>query len=161
MAKAAAAVFREPAGKVESKARSRFAASLHAYLRVAAATPHIFTCIPSTRLAGDGLFMKTQGGGVSSPAVFKKEGGGRQQSLDCMVEERASGSKAEVQLAWPSSIQTLKATARGFEPLRAEPNGFLVHHLNHSVTLSCCVSVALNILLATFAIVHRLSLIHI
>ena len=28
-------------------------------------------------------------------------------------------------------------TARGFEPLRAEPNGFLVHHLNHSVTLSC------------------------
>ena len=29
-----------------------------------------------------------------------------------------------------------KTTARGFEPLRAEPNGFLVHHLNHSVTLS-------------------------
>ena len=29
-----------------------------------------------------------------------------------------------------------KPTARGFEPLRAEPNGFLVHHLNHSVTLS-------------------------
>ena len=29
-----------------------------------------------------------------------------------------------------------KATARGFEPLRADPNGFLVHHLNHSVTLS-------------------------
>ena len=28
-------------------------------------------------------------------------------------------------------------TARGFEPLRAKPNGFLVHHLNHSVTLSC------------------------
>ena len=29
-----------------------------------------------------------------------------------------------------------EATARGFEPLRAAPNGFLVHHLNHSVTLS-------------------------
>ena len=29
-----------------------------------------------------------------------------------------------------------KATARGFEPLRAEPNGFLVHHINHSVTVS-------------------------
>ena len=29
-----------------------------------------------------------------------------------------------------------EATARGFEPLRAEPNGFLVHHLSHSVTLS-------------------------
>ena len=28
------------------------------------------------------------------------------------------------------------STARGFEPLQAEPNGFLVHHLNHSVTLS-------------------------
>ena len=33
-----------------------------------------------------------------------------------------------------------RPTARGFEPLRAEPNGFLVHHLNHSVTLSCCVA---------------------
>jgi hypothetical protein len=28
-------------------------------------------------------------------------------------------------------------TARGFEPLRAEPNGFLVHLLNHSDALSC------------------------
>ena len=28
------------------------------------------------------------------------------------------------------------ATPMGFEPLRAEPNGFLVHHLNHSVTVS-------------------------
>jgi hypothetical protein len=32
------------------------------------------------------------------------------------------------------------ATARGFEPLRAEPNGFLVHHLSHSVTLSSDIS---------------------
>jgi hypothetical protein len=32
--------------------------------------------------------------------------------------------------------EIVQATARGFEPLRAEPNGFLVHHLNHSVTLS-------------------------
>ena len=31
----------------------------------------------------------------------------------------------------------IASTARGFEPLRAEPNGFLVHHLNRSVTLSC------------------------
>ena len=31
---------------------------------------------------------------------------------------------------------SLEATARGFESLRAEPNGFLVHHLGHSVTLS-------------------------
>ena len=28
------------------------------------------------------------------------------------------------------------STPRGFEPLRAEPNGFLVHHLSHSVTVS-------------------------
>ena len=27
-------------------------------------------------------------------------------------------------------------TPRGLEPLRAEPNGFLVRHLNHSVTVS-------------------------
>ena len=46
--------------------------------------------------------------------------------------------------AWRARARTMKkkpfegtkATARGFEPLRAEPNGFLVHHLNHSVTLS-------------------------
>ena len=29
-----------------------------------------------------------------------------------------------------------RATPRGFEPLRAEPNGFLVHLLNHSDTVS-------------------------
>ena len=41
--------------------------------------------------------------------------------------------------AGPSAAFPL-STARGFEPLRAEPNGFLVHHLNHSVTLSLEVS---------------------
>ena len=39
-------------------------------------------------------------------------------------------------VAGASEMVDGKATARGFEPLRAEPNGFLVHHLNHSVTLS-------------------------
>ena len=29
-----------------------------------------------------------------------------------------------------------KSDSEGFDTLRAEPNGFLVHHLNHSVTLS-------------------------
>ena len=33
--------------------------------------------------------------------------------------------------------KVLKTTAAGFEPARAEPNGFLVHLLNHSDTLSC------------------------
>ena len=42
-----------------------------------------------------------------------------------------------------------KPTARGFEPLRAEPNGFLVHHLNHSVTLSCHGCGALACLVST------------
>ena len=36
----------------------------------------------------------------------------------------------------PFGMGMTKATPRGFEPLRAEPNGFLVHHLNHSVTVS-------------------------
>ena len=36
---------------------------------------------------------------------------------------------------WTTRVRTA-TTARGFEPLRAEPNGFLVHHLSHSVTLS-------------------------
>ena len=31
------------------------------------------------------------------------------------------------------------STPRGFEPLRAEPNGFLVHLLNHSDTVSLAV----------------------
>ena len=30
-----------------------------------------------------------------------------------------------------------KTTPKGFEPLRAEPNGFLVHLLNHSDKVSC------------------------
>ena len=33
-----------------------------------------------------------------------------------------------------------KATTKGFEPSRAEPNGFRVHLLNHSDTLSWAVS---------------------
>ena len=29
-----------------------------------------------------------------------------------------------------------QSTPKGFEPLRAEPNGFPVYHLSHSVTVS-------------------------
>ena len=45
-------------------------------------------------------------------------------------------------LVWqvPRAHRQATPTARGFEPLRAEPHGFLVHHLNHSVTLSCLAS---------------------
>ena len=36
----------------------------------------------------------------------------------------------------PSPESGKEPTPRGFEPLRAEPNGFLVHHRSHSVTVS-------------------------
>ena len=35
-----------------------------------------------------------------------------------------------------NAIDKINATARGFEPLRAEPNGFRVHLLNRSDTVS-------------------------
>ena len=41
------------------------------------------------------------------------------------------------QLLPPAQKVAGKSTARGFEPLRAEPNGFRVHLLNRSDTLSC------------------------
>ena len=37
-----------------------------------------------------------------------------------------------------------KATARGFQPLRAEPNGFRVHLLNRSDTVSLLIAVPLR-----------------
>ena len=44
------------------------------------------------------------------------------------------------ELAWERDVRCCsKTTPKGFEPLRAEPNGFLVHHLNHSVTVSLMV----------------------
>ena len=36
-----------------------------------------------------------------------------------------------------------ESTPRGFEPLRAEPNGFRVHHLSHPVTVSDEISASL------------------
>ena len=38
--------------------------------------------------------------------------------------------------AWASWFCRSKTTPRGFEPLRAEPNGFRVHLLNRSDTVS-------------------------
>ena len=40
------------------------------------------------------------------------------------------------EVAGMEHMEPSQPTARGFEPLRAEPNGFLVHLLNHSDTLS-------------------------
>ena len=45
-------------------------------------------------------------------------------------------SQQGADLIQAGDLQSWSSTARGFEPLRAEPNGFLVHHLSHSVTLS-------------------------
>ena len=35
-----------------------------------------------------------------------------------------------------AALAKQKSTAKGIEALRVEPNGFLVHDFNHSVTLS-------------------------
>ena len=52
------------------------------------------------------------------------------------------GGAARLEPTWgacPADSEPLSPTARGFEPLRAEPNGFLAHHLSHSVRLSMVV----------------------
>ena len=36
------------------------------------------------------------------------------------------------------------ATPKGFEPLRAEPNGFRVHLLSHSDTVSCFAALSIH-----------------
>ena len=43
---------------------------------------------------------------------------------------------AEKDRAVPDPFAQEVTTPRGFEPLRAEPNGFLVHLLSHSDTVS-------------------------
>ena len=73
------------------------------------------------------------------------------EALDCPVLRYPSGgrcglagaasarvvrSACERWQACPRSVSGAPSTARGFEPLRAEPNGCLVHHLSHSVTRS-------------------------
>ena len=52
----------------------------------------------------------------------------------------------------PHSAHVTKTTARGFEPLRAEPNGFRVHLLNRSDTLSitACVTCSIHATCADF-----------
>jgi hypothetical protein len=68
-----------------------------------------------------------------SPRLWSSRSHAESYCVSCIVEYRLCA----------------KPTARGFEPLRAEPNGFLVHHLNHSVTLSCCRCGALACLVST------------
>ena len=53
----------------------------------------------------------------------------------------ASGGAGELQLRGGGVLvcgACGKATPKGFEPLRAEPNGFLVHLLSHSDKVSSC-----------------------
>ena len=58
----------------------------------------------------------------------------RQAALRPAVSRQLSGNVPGARA--PEVMTGHDPTARGFEPLRAEPNGFLVHHLTHSVTLS-------------------------
>ena len=71
------------------------------------------------------------------------------ETCDCLVERydshlRRGRPRDQFPEKYTKIIQT-QTTARGFELLRAEPNGFLVHHLNHSVTLSCRIRLCLNL----------------
>ena len=51
--------------------------------------------------------------------------------------QRGHGETGPLGRARRPAVRNKASTARGFEPLRAEPNGFRVHLLNHSDTLSC------------------------
>jgi hypothetical protein len=72
---------------------------------------------------------------VSMPRELKSRPGTSPTHPGC---SRADPMLAVLVSSFVGLRVTATATARGFEPLRAEPNGFLVHHLNHSVTLSWC-----------------------
>ena len=54
---------------------------------------------------------------------------------DCRFES-CRGHLHNTPAAKPPATSTNKTTPRGFEPLRAEPNGFRVHLLNRSDTVS-------------------------
>ena len=54
--------------------------------------------------------------------------------LDC--KENASAINVGTCAQKEMKLKKGKATPRGFEPLRAEPNGFRVHLLNRSDTVS-------------------------
>ena len=50
---------------------------------------------------------------------------------NAQLPEHKSSAKME------ATLEARRATARGVEPLQAEPNGFRAHLLNHSDTLAC------------------------
>jgi hypothetical protein len=68
--------------------------------------------------------------GVDSSSTSASCVGSNPTAVSCGLGKALAGALR----GWCSQRKT---TPRGFEPLRAEPNGFLVHHLNHSVTVSC------------------------
>ena len=85
-------------------------------------------------LGGCGAPPRGAGGARSAHAGYSSVG----RASDCRRLQQSDGPWFDS--GWPdlsrAPSQKMRPTARGFEPLRAEPNGFLVHHLNHSVTLS-------------------------
>ena len=58
--------------------------------------------------------------------------------LHRIVVATARASSHYMARAWMyhAMLSSGKTTPKRFEPLRAEPNGYLVHHLSHSVTVS-------------------------
>ena len=46
---------------------------------------------------------------------------------------------------WPPTAEKFLSLSAGFEPARGNPNGFLVHRLNHSATTTCKAAVNTNL----------------
>ena len=92
----------------------------------------------TTELRCDLMFTSFQAAGCISPNTLMVR---LVQLSVCMRCRDSFWSPTPIEQANVS-----KATPKGFEPLRAEPNGFLVHHLNHSVTVSMEACRCINLL---------------
>ena len=58
-------------------------------------------------------------------------------STELLVFQEAVGGLRTSNFWQISLIDKSNPQSAGFEPARAEPNGFLVHRLNHSATTAC------------------------
>ena len=73
--------------------------------------------------------------------IFRSQGFAMSQSMDSAATQQSVDLLLAVKqlvdlLCHHQSQNSNNATPKGFEPLRAEPNGFLVHLLSHSDTVS-------------------------
>ena len=99
----------------------------------APAAPHLLTpCSPKT-VWPSGLRRQTQ-------VLVERSAWVRTPQLSFFPRVCACAQLSSRRLRGQSNDckrKPMETTPRGFEPLRAEPNGFLVHLLNHSDTVSC------------------------